>query len=85
MFDKIRNKHFASIFSVLGVTAKQLSAAQVSVVLFKFAIILMYSFFLGGGGGRIELSAINLNTGKGTSFGIKMQFSPALADVKVIL
>ena len=28
MFDKIRNKHFASIFSVLGVTAKQLSAAQ---------------------------------------------------------
>ena len=28
MFDKIRNKHFSSIFSVLGVTAKQLSAAQ---------------------------------------------------------
>ena len=28
MFDKIRNKHFASIFTVLGVTAKQLSAAQ---------------------------------------------------------
>jgi len=28
MFDKIRNKHFATIFSVLGVTAKQLSAAQ---------------------------------------------------------
>jgi len=28
MFDKIRNKHFAHIFSVLGVTAKQLSAAQ---------------------------------------------------------
>merc|ERR1719221_1704652 len=25
MFDKIRNKHFASIFTVLGVTAKQLS------------------------------------------------------------
>jgi hypothetical protein len=32
MFDKIRNKHFASIFSVLGVTAKQLSAAQVEKV-----------------------------------------------------
>ena len=29
MFDKIRNKHFATIFSVLGVTAKQLAAAQV--------------------------------------------------------
>ena len=29
MFEKIRNKHFATIFSVLGVTAKQLSAAQV--------------------------------------------------------
>ena len=28
MFDKIRNKHFASIFTVLGVTAKQLSNAQ---------------------------------------------------------
>ena len=28
MFEKIRNKHFASIFSVLGVNAKQLSAAQ---------------------------------------------------------
>jgi len=28
MFDKIRNKHFATIFSVLGVTAKQLAAAQ---------------------------------------------------------
>ncbi|XP_023328568.1 vacuolar protein sorting-associated protein 33B isoform X2 [Eurytemora carolleeae] len=28
MFEKIRNKHFATIFSVLGVTAKQLSAAQ---------------------------------------------------------
>jgi len=28
MFDKLRNKHFASIFSVLGVTAKQLSAAK---------------------------------------------------------
>lgn len=28
MFDKIRNKHFASIFTVLGVTAKQLAAAQ---------------------------------------------------------
>ena len=29
MFDKIGNKHFATIFSVLGVTAKQLAAAQV--------------------------------------------------------
>jgi len=28
MFDKIRNKHFATIFTVLGVTAKQLAAAQ---------------------------------------------------------
>jgi len=28
MLEKIRNKHFASIFSVLGVTAKQLSQAQ---------------------------------------------------------
>jgi len=28
MFDKIRNKHFASIFSVLGVNAKQLAADQ---------------------------------------------------------
>ena len=28
MFDKIRNKHFASIFTVLGVTAKQLSNVQ---------------------------------------------------------
>ena len=27
MFEKIRNKHFAHIFSVLGVTTKQLSAA----------------------------------------------------------
>ena len=30
MFDKIRNKHFATIFTVLGVTAKQLAAAQVN-------------------------------------------------------
>jgi len=28
MFEKVRNKHFSSIFSVLGLTAKQLSAAQ---------------------------------------------------------
>jgi len=34
MFEKIRNKHFATIFSVLGVTAKQLSAAQDSSVFF---------------------------------------------------
>ena len=31
MFDKRCNKHFAHIFSVLGVTAKQLSATQVSM------------------------------------------------------
>ena len=39
MFDKIRNKHFATIFSVLGVTAKQLAAAQVSLTfknIYKF-------------------------------------------------
>ena len=35
MFDKIRNKHFATIFSVLGVTAKQLAAAQVFLDLMK--------------------------------------------------
>jgi len=28
MFEKVRNKHFSSIFSVLGLTAKQLAAAQ---------------------------------------------------------
>lgn len=39
MFDKIRNKHFATIFSVLGVTAKQLAAAQVPFGVFERKLV----------------------------------------------
>ena len=52
MFDKIRNKHFAHIFSVLGVTAKQLSAAQVSVYVVQY----VFTITIGSDGSDSQLS-----------------------------
>ena len=61
MFDKIRNKHFAHIFSVLGVTAKQLSAAQVSVYVVQYVCTMTIGS--GGSVARLSLYPQDFSTG----------------------
>ena len=73
MFDKIRNKHFAHIFSVLGVTAKQLSAAQVSVYVVQYVCTIT----IGSDGSDSQLSHFSFLPTKLSNWPQKKLFRPA--------